>query len=136
PSFQRVEKARFASFQRVEKLAARALSVSKNLASRSFPTENGGNVFGKAENSPPARQSRAIRTKVRGAAAPQTTPDKVFRQSGFSAETGFSCAPSARTEKPAGKPCCARQPNPPHRSFDSSFFNILFQKSSPVASFF
>ncbi|MDD6040763.1 MAG: hypothetical protein PUD63_06140, partial [Clostridia bacterium] len=51
-------------------------SVSKKLASRSFPTETGGNVFGKAENSPPARQSRAIRTKVRRAAAPLTTPEK------------------------------------------------------------
>ena len=46
-------------------------------------------VFGKAENSPPARQSRAIRTKVRGAAAPLTTPDKVYRQS----ETGAKSAP-------------------------------------------
>ena len=55
--------------------------VSKKLATRSFPPNTAGMFSRKRENSPPDRQSRSIRTRVRGAAAPLTTPRWVYRHS-------------------------------------------------------
>ena len=54
---------------------------------RSFPPGTVGMFPRKRGNSPPARQSRAIRMKIRGAAAPPIPPHRVYRQSESSVQT-------------------------------------------------